>query len=237
MVTQVNQDEQGQPGDGHYPHDDCGEACLVSIERDLGKDDTMLAEEQFDASHGDDPSNGSDAATLFSSLKAAGIPAHLARGDTGATLDQVKASGLNRVIINFFSNHAGNPEPGSGLGHFVLWYGMDPATGEDRCMQPVGGALVTYPRASLEAASQGINLCVVVNGQHRTSLRPLWTAPKSRRSAVRVRALVWIQQPHDRRLRAPPATSSRSSRTNAGGNDRWTTPKSTTSDSGHHLDA
>jgi hypothetical protein len=149
-VTCVNQ----LCGGGQYPHEDCGESCVVSIKVDDGKVDSDRLEEAFDALHGDNPADGTGGDVHAQSLQAAGIPAHVAAQNTADALAHCRTNGLNRMMVAIDSDHAGYPSPQSGIGHWILW------CGDDVYMQPVGGTLVNYPDDIVEAASQNYHVVV-----------------------------------------------------------------------------
>lgn len=136
-------------GGGSYPHEDCQEACTASVLYDAGKADTVPAIEAFDFGDGDNPSDGTGGKVIVDRLARAGIAAHLDRRPIAAVLAEARLRGLNRVFVAIWSDHAGNPSPGSGLGHWILWGG-----GVDY-MQPVGGHVVQYSDDQVRAASQG----------------------------------------------------------------------------------
>lgn len=156
MPTLVNQLTAG----GQYPHEDCGEACTVSILCDAGKSDTVLGVERFDAAHGDSPADGTGGAVHVARLAAAGISAHVAATDPIAEIEAAVASGVrNRIMVAIFSDHAGNPAtPASGIGHWLLWCGVDEAG--DVWMQPVGGYIARYTHDQIRAAAQSYNVVI-----------------------------------------------------------------------------
>lgn len=141
-------------GGGQYPHEDCGESCVVSIKVDDGQTDTERLEEQFDILHNDNPNDGTGGDVHRDSLIGAGIPAHVDTNNTADVLAHARLSGLNRVMVAIDSDHGGYPSPGSGLGHWILW------VGDENYMQPVGGTLQYYPDDIVEAASQNYHVVV-----------------------------------------------------------------------------
>lgn len=142
-------------GGGRYPHENCGQACVVSIKSDAGYADTDRLEEEFDLLHDDNPDDGTGGDVHVLSLATVGIPAHVDNThNTGEVLTHARLSGLNRVMIAIDSDHAGYPSPGSGIGHWILW------VGDENYMQPVGGSLRYYPDDIVEAASQNYHVVV-----------------------------------------------------------------------------
>lgn len=145
-------------GGGSWPHEDCQEACTASVLYDAGRPDTVPNIEAFDFGDGDNPSDGTGGQVIVDRLARAGIASHLDRRPFGQVIAEARLRGLNRVFVAIWSDHAGTPSPGSGLGHWILWgreRGPDGAWLPERYMQPVGGLLVAYGDDQVAAASQG----------------------------------------------------------------------------------
>jgi hypothetical protein len=145
---------------GEFPHEDCGESCVASILFDAGRMSSVFDIERFDLNHGDNPADGTGGAVHVARLAKAGIAAHTWSADTRTTVRAAFAHGLNRCMVAIFSDHAGNPSPGSGIGHWVLCYGYDPGADVFSVMQPVGGRLVRYSGGSMVAAQQRFGILV-----------------------------------------------------------------------------
>jgi hypothetical protein len=66
-------------------------------------------------------------------------------------------------MVAIWSDHAGDPSPGSGIGHWILVYAYDQSSDTFHAMNPVGGRLVSYSGASIEAAQQKYGVAVEVH--------------------------------------------------------------------------
>lgn len=156
MVTCIN-----QLAGGTAPHEQCGLACVLSILADHGTPESMLALDQYDIAHGDDPVDGTGGLVHVQRLADAGIPAHIVQSDVGAMVRSGVAVGLNRWMVAIYSNSFGTPYSGPGnFKHWVLVYGFDGNTYQ--VMQPVGGVPQTYTRGQLEDNAQGYSIQVDV---------------------------------------------------------------------------
>jgi hypothetical protein len=160
-------------GGGRYPHEDCGESCVASVLYDAGKADTVPDIETFDFGDQDNPADGTGGQVIVDRLDRAGIASHIDRRPYSIVLAESRARNLNRVFVAIFSDSYGNPTPGSGLGHWILW-GRDWTTVGDmpgwdssiKYMQPVGGKLMNYADMNVATATQGYpnaSYCVVVD--------------------------------------------------------------------------
>lgn len=145
---------------GQYPHEDCGEACVLSVLVDAGKVSSVRDIEQFDLAHGDNPADGTGGDVHVERLQAAGLGAHVMTGDTRANVVDGISKGHDRWMVAIWSDHYGDPSPGSGIGHWLLVYAYDQGSDTFHVMNPVGGRLVAYSGASIEAAQQSYGVAV-----------------------------------------------------------------------------
>jgi hypothetical protein len=145
---------QDAPGNRNATHD-CGESCVASVLYDNGDTSITVNKVQDLIGHGGD----TDPADLIEALHERSVPAHEVTGGMSTYVNGA-LSRSHRVFAAIWSDHSGNPKPGSGLGHWIEVYGHDGAG--YHCMNPVGGRIVTYASNVLEPASQDIGVEVDV---------------------------------------------------------------------------
>jgi len=116
---------------GAYPHADCGEACARSTLIDAGHNDLIG---QIERTIGGNLANGTNIDELAHAMTSLGVPASpiAEAGEFDAALAR-----RHRIIVEIPSDHYGNPDPGSVLGHFVLGFGFDGTN--YHVMNPLGG--------------------------------------------------------------------------------------------------
>jgi len=149
-------------GGGNYPHEDCGESCVISILHDKGIVTTEKIVEAFDYSDNDNPADGTSGRVHSDYLKKNSVGNHVVSGDSGAMINIGRAQGLNRWMLAIWSNRAGDPYTGPGcLGHWVLTDGA-------QVMNPVGGRILggNYLGTCLGAQQRyGIQIDQRIGGQ------------------------------------------------------------------------
>lgn len=131
---------------GSYPHADCGEACSDSVLIDAGHADTVG---EVERTIGGNLSGGTYTSQLATALSRLGVSATAI-----SSVGEVDAGLANkhRTIVEIPSDHMGNPDPGSALGHFILVYGFDGTN--YHFMNPLGGKLQTVSSTVLKQCEQ-----------------------------------------------------------------------------------
>jgi hypothetical protein len=145
---------------GTYPHEDCGESCVISILHDEGIVTTEKVVETFDYSDNDNPADGTGGRVHSDFLKGKSIGNHVVSGDSVAMINIGRAQGLNRWMLAIWSNSNGDPYTGVGrLGHWVLTDGI-------QVMNPVGGRIQDNLGACLGAQQRyGVQIDQRIGGQ------------------------------------------------------------------------
>jgi hypothetical protein len=108
------------------PNDDCGETCVAAVVTCFGN--TVTPTEVSGVRSG--LTNASDLVKLFAHYGVAAV---------------TSASPLegHYNVVGIWSDAGGNPQAGSGIGHWLLQYGPD------QYLNPYGGRLVTYTNLPL----------------------------------------------------------------------------------------
>lgn len=133
---------------GRFPHEDCGEACVLSVLGDAGKRVPMTAVEQACTSAGADLALGTTAAQLASVLSLFGIPSRSDKVfNVAALISAGQRTGADRWLVEIHSDAYGNP--GGDLFHWVLTDGRV-------VMNPIGARLVSNVADYFDAATGDI---------------------------------------------------------------------------------
>ena len=141
---------------GLYHSEDCGEAVVASCVIDDGKAETVR---DVEINAGGSVSGGTGPDQLIKALAAKGIPAVrvAATGEIDSALSR-----RHRIIVLIASDHYGNPDPGSTIGHWILCYGFDGAN--YLFMNPLGGRLQSIsPATIIEMEREKGHLAVEIN--------------------------------------------------------------------------
>ncbi|HEY7350056.1 MAG TPA: hypothetical protein VH599_17185 [Ktedonobacterales bacterium] len=140
---------------GQYPHEDCGESCASSILTDFGRPHSVRDIEDFAKKYGDAPKGGTGAEVYHALFHQYGVPSILRRGLQADWLLPA-LDNKHECMVAIWSNHAGDPTPGSTLGHWVIVYGYDDA--KYYFMNPVNEQLQTCSIQQLRDAAQNLGL-------------------------------------------------------------------------------
>lgn len=139
-----------------HPWDDCGEADCASVITDAGTSVSVETVANWATATGNDYSNGeTDAEQLAAILKHWNVPSIVRSAPMSETIPAALAA-RHEIIVLLDSNDYGIPQPGTGIGHWLLVYGD--GGGDYQVMQPLGnppgGSLQSYSQSLMQAADQ-----------------------------------------------------------------------------------